>query len=70
MNKELLKIAIINCYQGEKEIDNGESRSDWDHRDFTEEEKSEIADEIIDEYEQLFYRYRKEKLENLNNISI
>lgn len=70
MNKELLKIAIINCYQGEKEIDNGESRRDWDHRDFTEEEKSEIADEIIDEYEQLFYRYRKEKLENLNNISI
>lgn len=53
MNKELLKKAIIECYQGEREIDNGDSRCNWDHRDFTEEEKSEIADEIIYEYERL-----------------
>ncbi len=53
MNKELLKKAIISCYQGETAVDNGENRGGWDHRDFTEEEKGEIAEDIIKEYEYL-----------------
>ena len=50
MDYEKLKEAIINCYEGVKEIDNGYGRGQWDKEDFTEEEKAEIADEIIRYY--------------------
>jgi len=47
-----LKTAIIENYEGVKEVDNGGSRSDWNHSDFTNEDLSEIADEIIRDYKQ------------------
>lgn len=51
MNKELLKQCIIDNYQGVKEVDNGHGRGHWDKEDFTKDELSIIADEIIKDYE-------------------
>jgi len=51
VNKDLLKQCIIDNYEGVKEVDNGYPRRQWDKEDFTKEELSIIADEIIKDYE-------------------
>ena len=48
-----LKKSIIEGYEGVKEVDNGDSRSNWKHEDYTDVEIEEIADQIISEYKRV-----------------
>lgn len=63
MDYNKLKKSIIEGYEGVKEVDNGDSRSNWKHVDYTDAEIEEIADQIIAEYKTVpRIRFSKESI--------